>query len=600
MASEIRINGSASSSVKEGQRGVPMKGLFRDHRILCARILIGFFTVVGLLSGSKTWGVDSPGLELSLYTQHQQYALGDPISLVMVLKNVAGQSIVTTQDFSKVELHRCLRITDPAGTQHTFSIDPEVHEMPAPFFWQDKAWSRTETLLPDFVLSETVEDLRVLLPMMGGTTGWYTVGARVSFVRYENGETKVHSRLGTLGQVDSPNNWEGTIDSNKVQIFISPSQGAQFQVQVFSQSTIPLPQVPVKVFKASDIPSGLALEQVWSDVEPVLSGTTGFGDGLVKTWEGSPCQPQGNYTVIALYQGEYKQADLEAEDTGWAQECSGIVVKEIVFGEAKWPVSHFSIVASNSVYLKANARVNSGNVGVLIASPGPWLNSGVEVSLAANVRAQEGVQIYGDSVKIASNASVDDVFYNNLIKQGVIRGEGKQGLSLPLPIDLPVFPDFAQGTADKTVSANKTMTLDPGSYRNVVVKPKGTLKLSGGVYNFEGLTLQSNAILQFLGRTEVRIKQRLSTAPNVQMIPSGGTLGAKDLIVYVQGINGSDGDLGSTPEAAALGENNTVKANFLVPNGTLSIGANAKVTGSLVAKDVSVGSNGSVSLESGF
>lgn len=564
------------------------------------RLLLVFFVGAGLLWSGQGWAADASGMSLSIYTDKKQYALDDAIECIIVLKNVSGGLIVTRKGFSQVELHRYLSVTDPGGATQALTAEPRAHEMPAPFFWRDKAWSQAETLPGNFVLSETVHNLTTLFPVMKEKSGWYTIRCKVSFARFEASETRVHSRLDVLGQVDSPNNWEGVLDSNESQVFVSPGLGAQFRVKVVDQSSNPLPLVPVKVFKTGDIPQGLDLKDIWSDVEPVLLGTTDFGDGLVKTWDGSPCQPQGNYTAIARYQGDYEKAILEVGDTGWASECSGLITKQIVFGEVEWPISPFSIVASNSIYLNANTIVNSGNIGVLNASSGPWLNSGVEVSLGLNVRAQDGVQIYGDSVKIASNASVDDVFYNNLIKQGVVRGEAKQGLSLPLPINLPVFPDFTPGTADKTVNANKTMTLGSGSYRNVVVKLNGTLKLSGGVYNINALTLESNAKLQFLGPTQIRIKNRLSSAANVQIIPSGGSLSAKDLIIYVQGQNGSDGALGSNPKAAALGDNNTVKANFSVPNGTLSIGANANVTGSLIAKDVSVGLNGKVTLGSGF
>jgi hypothetical protein len=277
-------------------------------------------------------------------------------------------------------------------------------------------------------------------------------------------------------------------------------------------------------------------------------------------------------------------------------------MKQIVFGQAEetWPLSDFSLVATNSIHIHDNNIVSSGNIGVLYASSGPWLNAGVEVSLGSNVLMRDGVQIYGDSVNIGSNSSVWDVFYNDLTSKGTIRGEATQGLELPLPIKLPDFPVFSPGGTDFTVSRNQSRTLEPGNYRNVVVQSNGTLTLSGGEYNLNDLTFQGNVKLIFLSRTEIRIKNRLSVGDNVQILAGEEGLGAKDLTLYVEGINGSDGALKSKPVAAGLGKNGIVNANFYVPNGTLSIADNAKVTGSLIAKDISFLKNITVELESGF
>ena len=560
-----------------------------------------FWMVLMSLSSSSVWSIESPGLSLSIYTEDDRYQflLGVPIKLTMVMKNVTGEPVLTERGFSMIELYRALAVTDPAGNTNNLDQGALGHIMPPPFFWKGESWSPAESLPGGFVQSQTINDIRELVPAMKTTPGWYTLEIRQQFIQFAR--TEVHSQIGLLGALDDQGNWTSALHSKKVQVFVAPQSGAHLRVQVLGQDAQPLAQVPVRMFKTSEIPAGSELEEIWLKSAQVSTGMTDF-KGWV-TWSSSGvCKSQDDYTAIAYYKGDYRSEIFLAGETGWAaSDCSGAISKQIVFGgEIKWPISPFSIVAWNSIYLNSNAIVSSGNIGVLNASSGPWLNSRVEVSLGLNVRAQDGVQIYGDSVKIGWNASVDDVFYNDLIKQGVIRGEAKQGLSLPLPINLPVFPDFTPGTVDKTVKANRSMTLAPGNYRNVVVQLNGTLKLSGGEYNLNGLTLQSNAKLQFLGPTEVRITNRLSTAANVQMVPSGSGLGAKDLKLYVKGINGSNGALSSTPKAAALGDNNVLKCNFFVPNGTFSIGANANTTGSIIAKDISVGPNGRMTLASGF
>jgi hypothetical protein len=50
--------------------------------------------------------------------------------------------------------------------------------------------------------------------------------------------------------------------------------------------------------------------------------------------------------------------------------------------------------------------VTSGNVGVLASSPGPWLDSQVEVSVGQGVQVADGSFVEADSVKVKIGASV--------------------------------------------------------------------------------------------------------------------------------------------------------------------------------------------------
>ena len=580
-----------------------MKRLFRDHRALHSRLVIGLFLALCLVLSEKGWAAESPGLEFSLYTERNQYDLGDLIELVMVLKNEAGELVVTDEGFSKEELHRYLKITDPAGTTHFSGADPTVHGMPAPFFWQDNAWAQAETLPEDFVLSAKIVDLKVLLPLMEVMTGWYTIQGQISFVRYENSETRIHSQLGTLGQVDSQNNWEGTIESNQIQVFISPGLGAELQIQVLDQNGAPLPQVPVRVFKTSETKE-MALGKVWAEVEPVLSGITDFDEGLVKQWQGAPCRPMDDYTAIGYYQGGYEKAGLKTEDDGWALECSGIISKKIVFGESAMPtLSTFSAFAQNSIWIKAGAVISSGHIGVMDASAGLWLDSGVEVSIGLNARLNNGVRIYGDSVKLWSGASVDDVYHNDIQSSGTIRGEAVTPLALPLPVQLPEFPEITAGTQNITVGIGRTTTLNPGRYRDVSVRLLGTLRLKEGVYHFRNLNIGAGSQLVCLGPgpTEIRIKQRLHPGMRAKIGPSAESgLTARDVVFYVEGTNGNLWDLFSYPRAAEIGSKNVVRASIYVPNGTLAIDADSRATGAFVGRGVVVGIGTRVELESGF
>ncbi len=60
------------------------------------------------------------------------------------------------------------------------------------------------------------------------------------------------------------------------------------------------------------------------------------------------------------------------------------------------------------------------------------------------------------------------------------------------------------------------------------------------------------------------------------------------------------GTLNASPKAAQVGTNGKFKANLYVPNGTLLIRSKAQATGSFIGRDVSVGSQARLSLQSGW
>lgn len=531
-----------------------------------------------------------------------KYSLGiDAIPLFMVVRNEAQWPVNTELGFSQLEADQFLIVTDPIGNRHLPVIREVLapDDMPPLMTFNNWEIAPAEAVPTGWKRSVQIEDLRVLFPAMKELGGWYTIEAELPETCF--GWT-VRTAQGLMGVLDN-NAFQGTMKSNQIKIFVSPASGARLKIRVKDLNTPENPykeQVPVKIFKDSDIPEEFSLEDAWEKSVTIAAGKTDF-----QGWVVTECLPepvdQDSYRAVARYSGEYKETRFAPGGGGWMPNCGGLITGEIVFGQVfEWPISDFSLVAWNSIFINDNSIVNSGNIGTLNASPGPWLNSNAEVSLASNVLVKDGVRIYGDSVRIGSNSSVWEVYYNELANKGIIRREAKQGLSLPLPIGIPAFNASTPGKTDVTVKTNQTMTLGAGGYRNVVIQKNATLRLSGGAYDFDNLTFQANAKLIFLNKTQIRIKNRLATSDNVQIGPSGSNLGAKDLILYIGGINGTDGALASTPKAAALGKNNIINANLYVPNGTLFVNDNGVMKGSFLAKDISFGKNNIVTLESGF
>lgn len=265
-------------------------------------------------------------------------------------------------------------------------------------------------------------------------------------------------------------------------------------------------------------------------------------------------------------------------------------------------LSSFTIFATNSVWLRKGSQVNSGNVGVCDASLGPWLNSQSEVSVGKSVYVADDISIYGDSIKVKVGASVYDVYYNELVNNGTIRGEENTPLELPLDVTLPDFPTPSPGSEDIVIPRGGSLILEPGSYGKVMVRSHASLILTGGVYHLENLNLgDKNAKVLFQGPTDVIINNRLKPGPKAVIGPEDGSdIGAQDIRIYVNGINGNTGKLGATPKAAVIGQNNTVTASIYAPNGTLWIKHGSVAQGAFIAKDVKIGKNVEVTLDSAF
>ncbi len=270
---------------------------------------------------------------------------------------------------------------------------------------------------------------------------------------------------------------------------------------------------------------------------------------------------------------------------------------------ARSDISSFSVFATNSVWIRQGAILSSGDVGVKDISPGPWLNSRSEIAIGRRVNIPDDIAIYGDTVKIKTNASVFDVHYNELKNNGSIRGTEHSPLQLPLDVSLPHFPTPVPGTESHDIALGETLTLEPGAYGEIVVRRNAALILTGGTYHFENLDIGGGggSKVLFQAPTELIINQRLEPGRNAVIGPEQGSgVGAKDILIYVNGINGDTGNLRALPKAVAIGIHNTLVANIYAPNGTIWVKQGSVVEGALIGKNVKVGFGVDVDLDSGF
>jgi hypothetical protein len=582
-----------------------MKLQLHDLRIRCVCLLALTCLWAGFVWPGHARGEDTSGMSLNVYTDpsHQgtDYALGDdPVKLVMVIKNISEWPVNTDRGFSQIELQRSLVVTDPGGTRYSLSQETLALTPAHPLYLYDFATSPAETLPEGWVRSVTIADLTELFTMMGKTPGWYTIEAHQPFVRYA--WIIQDDQLGKLAIQDDARNWYGTIDSNQIQVNIVPGDGGNPRVRVLDacqQPPAPIAQVPVKLFKGDIGEDGLA--DAWANPEAVLSGTTN-PEGWAIWDSGAPCVQKSVYTAIALHQNEYKTASF-ADADGWASGCEAVIEKEIHF-EAPPASNDFSVYALNSAWIQSKAIVITGNIGVEGDNSLEWLD-GWEVLISENAQASQGVQILGKSVRILEGATVWDVFYQDqLDNKGTIRGQAEKVENLVVATRLPSFRSITPGQVPLTVGQNETMQLTEGSYGDVTVKAKATLRLKGGIYHFKSLNLDPNSELNCSKPTEIRLEGCLFSGPDVYVVPKGADptppLSAKDVFIYVNGQNGDDGAIGSEPKAAEIGTKNNIKANIYAPNGTLWIKNRSVVEGSFIAKDVIIGEKATVRLDSAF
>lgn len=265
-------------------------------------------------------------------------------------------------------------------------------------------------------------------------------------------------------------------------------------------------------------------------------------------------------------------------------------------------ISSFSIFATNSVWLRYQAKVISGDIGVKQAGAGPFLNAQSEVSIESQGFISNAGAIRADTVTIKPGASVNDVYYNELYNAGIVRSSTYTPLALPLDTVLPEFPSPAPGTENHVISPGPPTILGPGSYGDIILLPSAKLILTGGTYHFEFLKMgDAGSKLLFQQPAQVIINGRLAPGNGAVIGPEiGSGTDPHDILIYVNGIDGVTGGLSEQPDAAEIGYNNQLHACIYAPNGTLFVRSGTMAHGALIAKDIHIANNVIVELDSGF
>ncbi|MES1240141.1 MAG: Ig-like domain-containing protein [Acidobacteriota bacterium] len=417
---------------------------------------------------------------------------------------------------------------------------------------------------------------------------------------------------GTLSVSAVTQGTRGSVTTNGTTVTYTPAAGTNgadaFTYTVSDgQGGTATASVGITVFPVNDPPvaapdSGATRENVPVSISVLANDTDPEGNPLTVTFTSTPpnggTSRQPDNTVIYYPHPNFTGTETFTYTVSDGQGGTSIGQVTVVVGEA---LERVAVLATNSVALRTSSDVISGDVIVNQAGAGPFLN-GAELSVGGTVTTPTNYDVEGDSLTVAAGAVVgSNVRYNQLTNNGTINGT--QTASLPLPVfsALPAFLTATPSTTNVTVNQNGTLTLAAGSYQDLTVGRKGTVTFTGGVYHFRSITVDREAKLYFSAASEVRVQQKLSTKITTTIGPAAGaTIDASSILLYVAGINGTTGALAATPKAVEIGADNILKANLYAPNGTIWLQDSTQATGALLGKDIDVGINVQVTLDSAF
>ena len=275
----------------------------------------------------------------------------------------------------------------------------------------------------------------------------------------------------------------------------------------------------------------------------------------------------------------------------------------------------FVLYAERSVALGRNDRVSGGDIGVAAVATSTF---GPQLTVGDFSFVNPENDLIAASVQLSNGAFVGDIETSALTNSGA----GRLGIVGALPSPMPPPPvaaASATGATNVTVNRFHAQRLTPGAYGALTVN--GALFLEPGIFSFTTVTVGDSAFVLTLpapddaqpGGTDVRIAGTLATGATARIsplqpddiwqdgwgpaVPCRRRGAASQLSVSV---GGHDGTSGAPTLAATLGPWSSVEALIFAPNGTLSVGDGATLTGAFAGFDVKVGNQANIAYESGL
>ena len=263
----------------------------------------------------------------------------------------------------------------------------------------------------------------------------------------------------------------------------------------------------------------------------------------------------------------------------------------------------FVVLAAEGINVDQLGTVVKGSVGVNIVSAGPYLAGNVELKLSQKFVMQDAAsQILANRIAVDQLSTLANPGYNALTGSPTVLGTRATSLTLPLVANFPALPTMTPGTQAIALKQNTKTALAAGTYGALTADQNNVITFTGGIYNFASWTIGQNAKLYFSAPTEIRIAGRIQIDQNgfIGATPGVNTVTARNILIYVAGVNGSNGAITASPKSVMLSQNAVINANLIAPNGTIQMDQKMTGTGAFIGRWVNVSQLATFKLESGL
>jgi hypothetical protein len=240
----------------------------------------------------------------------------------------------------------------------------------------------------------------------------------------------------------------------------------------------------------------------------------------------------------------------------------------------------YVILASGKVSVGDRGRVSAGHIG----SNSPAGTDAVTAGSDSRI-VLDGATV-GRRVVLQHRAQAGGLFATQVSAQ-FARYVSRAPFAVPPAV--PAVDAVTPGTTAVTVNSGQTLTRAAGSYGAVTVN--GTLRLSGGTYSIQSLTLGPDGVVTADADAEVRVAGKISGADRSKLLGPTAS-GASGLRLVVAGATDATGGL-------VLGNDAKLTA-LVLSKARVQLGERVTGIGAIGATNVTVGNDSSLTFSGGF
>jgi hypothetical protein len=243
-------------------------------------------------------------------------------------------------------------------------------------------------------------------------------------------------------------------------------------------------------------------------------------------------------------------------------------------------VSTFAFLATGHVTVRDRTSVTGGDIGVG-AGTGDSINAGIDT------RVGIGRGLIGQRIVLQDRAAAGNLFVTQLVLGSQATFASQSPFSAP-PVPPPIAA-FTPGTTPLTVNSGQTVTRAGANFGQVTVN--GTLNLSGGTYQIQGLTLGPDGAVVATAPSIVRVAGRVSGADRAR-IAAAAPQNASALRLVVNGANDTTGGV-------VLGNDARLNA-LVIDRAVFRSGDRFVASGAIAARDITLGHDSTFTFNTGF